>query len=108
MTLPFFFGIHLSHLSVGLVGTCLCRSLLVGQRNNGCSPRRGAFFVLPLQKKLSDMEKIFITTEMRKVLNAEYGQANVSKALNYCSHSLLSREIRQRALNEFNGVYYKV
>ncbi|MCR4836824.1 MAG: hypothetical protein K5899_10675 [Bacteroidaceae bacterium] len=54
------------------------------------------------------MEKIFITTEMRKVLNAEYGQANVSKALNYCSHSLLSREIRQRALNEFNGVYYKV
>jgi len=54
------------------------------------------------------MEKIFITTEMRKVLIEEYGTSNVSKALNYSSNSFLSREIRQRALNELNGIYYSV
>lgn len=53
------------------------------------------------------MEKIFITTEQRRTLDKEYGQANVSKALNYSSNSLLSREIRQRALSEMNGVYFK-
>jgi hypothetical protein len=49
------------------------------------------------------MEKIVLTKENRRKLIAKYGDANVSRALNFRSNSFMSREIRHIAINELNG-----
>ncbi|MBQ2534209.1 MAG: hypothetical protein II546_01970 [Prevotella sp.] len=49
------------------------------------------------------MEKIIVSSNLKKGLIAKYGAANVSKALNFKSSSDMSKEIRQLAMNEYNG-----
>ena len=55
------------------------------------------------------MEKrIIISKQAREALIQMYGAANVSKALNFRSNSFMSREIRQVAVNDHNGIIIKL
>ena len=49
------------------------------------------------------MKKIMISKTSRAELVKKYGDCNVSKALTYFSNSLMAREIRHIALNDYNG-----
>jgi hypothetical protein len=49
------------------------------------------------------MKRIFLDHQSRTKLNEKYGAWNVSKATNYRSNSMLAREIRHEAINEYNG-----
>jgi hypothetical protein len=50
------------------------------------------------------MKRIFVDRKVRKELDERFGQANVSKAFTFLSNSLLAREIRHVAINEYNGI----
>ena len=49
------------------------------------------------------MKKIILQTKDRAELDQKFGEPNVAKALNYRSNSLMAREIRHIALNDYNG-----
>ena len=49
------------------------------------------------------MKRIYVERKVRKELDERFGQPNVSKAFTFVSNSLLSRQIRHLALNEYNG-----
>ena len=49
------------------------------------------------------MKRIFVERTIRKELDEKFGASNVSKAFTFTSNSLLAREIRHVALNEYNG-----
>jgi len=49
------------------------------------------------------MKQIKIQRKDRDVLIKKYGRVNVCKALLYYSNSLMAREIRHIALNDYNG-----
>lgn len=49
------------------------------------------------------MKKIILQSKDRAELNQKFGKYNVAKALNYRSNSLMAREIRHIALNDYNG-----
>jgi hypothetical protein len=55
------------------------------------------------------MEKrIIISKQAREKLSEMYGTVNVSRALNFRSNSFMSREIRQAAVNDHNGIIIKL
>ena len=66
-----------------------------------------AFFMPNFAAKNCDMEKIVVNPKGRKELVMKYGAYNVSKALSYKSDSQMSKEIRQEAMNQYNGVIFK-
>ena len=49
------------------------------------------------------MKKIMISKTNRAELVKKYGDYNVTKALNFRTNSIMAREIRHIALNEYNG-----
>ena len=54
-------------------------------------------------EKVYQMKQIKIRRKDRNELIRKYGRVNVCKALLYYSDSLMAREIRHIALNEYNG-----
>ncbi len=53
------------------------------------------------------MEKIVVDPESRRILIERYGRVNVCKALSFMTNSLMAKEIRHEAMNEFKGVLFK-
>jgi hypothetical protein len=49
------------------------------------------------------MKKIILQTKDRAELVKKYGKKNVSVALSFRSNSIMAREIRHIALNDYNG-----
>ena len=49
------------------------------------------------------MKKIMISRTNRAELVKKYGYKNVSVALSFRSNSIMAREIRHIALNDYNG-----
>lgn len=49
------------------------------------------------------MEKIVINPKGRKALVQKYGAVNVSKALYFKCNSQMAKEIRQEAMNQYDG-----
>lgn len=49
------------------------------------------------------MKRIEVEKESYAALVEKFGYSNVSKALHYYSNSLMAREIRHIALNDYNG-----
>ena len=49
------------------------------------------------------MKRIFVDRKVRRELDERFGASNVSKAFTFMSNSLLAREIRHVAINEYNG-----
>ena len=57
--------------------------------------------------KNDKMEKIVVDPKAKKSLIEKYGYKNVSVALSFKSNSLMAKEIRHEAMNEFKGVLFK-
>ena len=49
------------------------------------------------------MKKIVVSQENRKKLIGTYGATLVSRALSFQSNSFTAREIRNQAINRYNG-----
>lgn len=55
------------------------------------------------KKNISVMQKIVLSPENRKKLIKTFGAAAVSRALSFKFNSFMSKEIRDQAMNRYNG-----